>query len=241
MTERFLGALQLLTIWPVHGKTAPLGESAIFFPLIGALLGASAGGIMFFSSRAFIEPLPAMLATAWLIAITGCLHEDGLADVADAVRSGRSREKMMLILKDSRIGTYGAVVLIVSIVLRWQALAQCRTNVVYALAAALALSRTTLVVLAATTASTGKGLGYAFHSGLSRSTLLVAVVQAIAFSFLAGWRYAIALLFASGMVVVLARRWFLQRLGGANGDCLGAACQTAETINLLILAWRPSF
>ena len=241
MTQRFLGALQFLTVWPVHGKTAPPGESAIFFPLIGALLGASAGGIMFLCSHVFTKPLAAMLAIAWLIAVTGCLHEDGLADVADAIRSGRTREKMMLILKDSRIGTYGSVVLIVSILLRWQALAQCRINPFYVLTAVVVLSRATLVVLAATTTPAGDGLGRAFHSGISRWALSANVAQSLAIGFLIGWRNAIALLFASGMVILLARRWFSQRLGGVNGDCLGAACQTAETINLLILAWQPSF
>ncbi len=85
MIKRFLGALQFLTILPIPGDTAPASESAIFFPLVGALLGASAGAILLTGN--------ALLVIAWLLIATGCIHEDGLADVADAFRAGRSREK----------------------------------------------------------------------------------------------------------------------------------------------------
>ena len=241
MTERFLGALQFLTIWPVHGKTAPLGKSAVFFPLTGVLLGAATGGVMLLCARGFAKSIAATLAIAWLIAITGCLHEDGLADVADAIRAGRTREKMMLILKDSRIGPYGAVALLVSILLRIGALMHCQLNPVTALSAALGLSRTALVLLAAITAATGEGLGRMFTSGLSRPVVAATLAQAIAFSFVTGWHYSIALLLATAIVIILARAWFGRRLGGVNGDCLGATCQAVETINLLILAWQPSF
>ncbi len=196
---------------------------------------------MLVSNQLISKSLAALLAIGWLVTVTGCLHEDALADVADAFRAGRSREKIMLILKDSRIGTYGAVALVISIALRSQALAECRINPVYALAGAVALSRTALVVLGGTTSPTGDGLGRGFASAISRGTLIAAAAQAIAISFIAGWRYALSMLLASAIVLVFARAWFLRRLGGVNGDCLGAACQAVETINLMILTCRLSF
>ncbi len=196
---------------------------------------------MLVSNRIVSKPMAALLAIAWLVVVTGSLHEDGLADVADAFRAGRSRDKIMLILKDSRIGTYGGLALVISIALRWQALADCRINPVYALTAAVALSRTALVVLGGTTINIGDGLGRGFASAISRGTLIAAAAQAIVISFIAGWRYALSMLLASAIVLIVARAWFLRRLGGVNGDCLGAACQAVETINLMILTCRLSF
>ena len=238
MIARFLGALQFLTIWPARSRTASLGQSAIFFPLTGALLGASAGGVLLVCNRVVSKQIAALIAIAWLMTATGCLHEDGLADVADAFRAGRSREKIMAILKDSRIGTYGAIALITAIALRWQALADCRINAVYALTATLALSRSSLAVLGGTTIPAGEGLGRAFQSGLSRGILFATATQAVAITFIVDWHYAVPMLLATSITILLARRWFLRRLGGITGDCLGATCQAVEILNLVILACR---
>jgi adenosylcobinamide-GDP ribazoletransferase len=237
MKKRLLGALQFLTVIPIGGNAAAPGESAVFFPVTGALLGASAGALLWTFGGG---SLGALLALTYLITVTGCLHEDGLADIADAVRAGRSQEKIFAILKDSRIGTYGAVALIVSIIARWQALALCRINPIYGMAAALGLSRTALVILAATTQPVGIGLGRSFASNISRAALLAAVGQSMVIAFTTG-RQGIAMLLATSAVIALARIWFLRRLGGVNGDCLGATCQVVETVNLLLLTWRPSF
>jgi adenosylcobinamide-GDP ribazoletransferase len=231
----FLGALQFLTIVPVRGKKSALAKSAIFFPIVGALLGLSAAGV--FSVG---QPIASLMAIVWLMVITGCLHEDGLADVADAFRAGRSRERIMLILKDSRIGTYGAAALVGSTLLRWQALAQCSIAPIRALPAVLALSRASLVVMAHFAPPVGEGLGQEFARGCTRTVTAAVVAQAVAFSFLAGWRLALAMTLANGLTIVLARIYFLRRFGGVNGDCLGATCILVETVNLVILTWRPS-
>ena len=244
MTRRFLAALQFLTVVPVGRQTASSGEAALWFPLVGVMLGASAGALMLGLSR-FVGPaVGALLALGGLLAVTGCLHEDGLADVADAVRAGRSQPKMREILKDSRIGTYGAIALMLSIALRWQSMAQITVNPVAGMAAALALSRTSLVALAAVTPSVGTGLGSAFSAACSRKVLIATVLQAVAIVAISarftGWRTAAALILASAVIVMLARSWFTRRLGGVNGDCLGATSQAIEVVNLVILAWHPS-
>ncbi len=240
MRNRLLGAAQFLTIVPIHRTVAMPGASAAFFPLIGAALGASAGAILLLCARGFGTSVAALVALIYLVTVTGCLHEDGLADVADAFRTGRSREKIMSILKDSRIGTYGAVALTLSLLVRWQALAALRRHPVLELAAALALSRTALVALAAFAPAVGEGLGRAFTDQISRATVFWAIAQGVLFAFLAGWQHGIAMALASALIVFLARRWFQARLGGVNGDCLGATCQAVETVNLLILVWHPS-
>ncbi|MDQ6700432.1 MAG: adenosylcobinamide-GDP ribazoletransferase [Acidobacteriota bacterium] len=238
--RRFLGAVQFLTLLPIARSTASPGEAAPFFPLIGALIGAAAGAVLRIARIALGQSIAALVAILFLIAITGGLHEDGLADVADAFRAGRTRDKIMLILKDSRIGSYGALALIVSITIRWQALANSKANIVLGLAAALALSRTSLVIVAAISPPAGEGLGLAFARSLSRKIAMIAGAEGTIIALACGWRIGAAMALASLAVTFLARAYFVRRLGGVNGDCLGATCQIVETVNLLLLAWRPS-
>jgi adenosylcobinamide-GDP ribazoletransferase len=241
MIRRFLAAIQFLTVMPISGDTATPGQAAVFFPLAGAILGALAGAVCLAASVGFPHSVAALLTIAFLLIATGCLHEDGLADVADAIRAGRTRERMLAILKDSRIGTYGALALGVSLLLRWQSVALCRINPVYGIAAALGLSRSALVILAAISQPVGEGLGREFASAISRPVLATVAVQACLLPFLAGWAYGSAMLLSSAVIILVSRAWFARRLGGVNGDCLGAACQAVETVNLVILSWRHSF
>jgi len=231
--KRFLGALQFLTILPIRGSTSSPGQAAIFFPITGMLLGAAAGLVCRWTG--------ALFALAFLAIAAGCLHEDGLADVADAFRAGRTPDTILAILKDSRIGTYGAMALIATFAIRWQALSQLRVDPVYGLSAALGLSRSAMVVLAASTPSAGDGLGRMFSAEISRTTCGLVVVQAVALCFIAGWRYAVPLIAATALTIAAARAYFIRRIGGANGDCLGATCQAVETVNLVILSCHLSF
>lgn len=240
MIRRFLAAVQFLTVLPVPRSTATPGQAAVFFPFIGVLLGALSGAV-FMASEAHLTPsVSALLALAFLLIATGCLHEDGLADVADAIRAGRTQEKMFAILKDSRIGTYGALVLITTVLVRWQAIAAIRINPVYGLAAALALSRSALVLLAAAAEPAGDGLGKSFAVSLSRPAVAGVVLQAILFASLGGPLRGLAMLGSNALIIFIARQWFTTRLGGVNGDCLGATSQAVETVNLVILSWRHS-
>lgn len=111
----FLVALQFLTRIPVKPFAAfePswLDRSAKFFPLVGALVGLIAAAVLLAASAVAPQPLPVLLAIAAGVAITGAFHEDGLADSADGLGGGATRERRLEIMKDSRIGTYGALAL----------------------------------------------------------------------------------------------------------------------------------
>ncbi|MDZ4798973.1 MAG: adenosylcobinamide-GDP ribazoletransferase, partial [Bryobacteraceae bacterium] len=123
MIPRLLGAIQFLTIIPVRTQTANPGQSALFFPLVGAALGI-AGACALIASRGYLPwSLASLLVLALWSLITGGLHEDAVADVADAVRAWRTPEHIHAILKDSRIGAHGATALIFLLLIRWQALA----------------------------------------------------------------------------------------------------------------------
>jgi adenosylcobinamide-GDP ribazoletransferase len=222
-------ALQFLTILPIPAPALPPGRAAWAFALVGALLGLCAAAVW---------PLKfgPLLIVIGLALVTGGLHEDGLADVCDAIRGHRTREKMLEILKDSRVGAHGALALIASFAFRWQALAALQGDPWMRLPAVFAVSRATMVVLAGTTAPVGSGLGRAFGESLPRGAAAIAVAQCLLLAALAGWVAGPVLVGANAMALLLLRWWFRARLGGVTGDCLGCMCQVSEAVSLGVLA-----
>jgi len=182
---RFLTAVQFLTIVTAPGDGTP-ARGAIFFPVVGAAIGLAAGAIRLGAAKVFPPSLAALLALGFLIVITGALHEDGLADVFDAFRAGRSPERIQAILADSRIGVYGAVALLITLLLRWQAIEFIEVGAAPALVAAAGGSRGAMVVFAHISRPIGDGLGKAFCLGLRRPDVFLAGLQSAALPFLCG-------------------------------------------------------
>jgi adenosylcobinamide-GDP ribazoletransferase len=243
-------AIQFLTVVRIPGKPAAPGEAvsmgraAAWFPLVGAALGAAGGGMYLVALRALPAALAALACVAFWTAASGVLHEDGLADVADALRAGRSRETMLAILKDSRIGTFGAVAVVLSLLARWQALQYFtassfnNTGILAACVAAQAVPRAAMVGLAWTSRPVGAGLGYAFASTLTTPAALAALVQGALAALLCGPRAGVIIVLGAFVIARLARTYFYHRLGGVNGDCLGATEQLIEIFILGLFACR---
>jgi adenosylcobinamide-GDP ribazoletransferase len=235
----FRAAVRFLTILPVRGGEAPPGKAAAFFPLVGAMLGGAGAGVYLLTAKAFPISIAALATVAFWILISGVLHEDGLADVADAVRAGRTRERVLSILKDSRIGTYGAVAILLSVLARWQALEYLATSrVVETMIAVQAVPRAAMVAMAWCSRPAGSGLGYALASTLSTPAAVAAMAQGTAAALLCGWRPGLAMIAGSVLIVQATRGWFHFRLGGVNGDCLGFTEQLIEIFILTIFACR---
>lgn len=235
MIRRLLGAISFLTVLPVRAKTASPGQSAAFFPTVGAAAGAAGAAIYIGLSRAIPNSLAALITVVFWVALTGVLHEDGLADVADALRAARSQEKMLAILKDSRIGTYGAVAIVISLVARWQAVEHLADPRIFAVfIAAQTLPRAAIVALAWISRPAGTGLGLAFSSTLSTWSAIFAMAQGVAAAFLCGAVAGALLIAISYIVIRLAQSYFYRRIGGINGDCLGATEQILEIFTLVL-------
>jgi len=117
-----LVALQFLTRIPVRSfdgfEPQWLDRSAKYFPLIGALVGGIAAVVMLATSLVMPQPLPMLIGLAAGILLTGAFHEDGLADTADGLFGGLTRERRLEIMKDSRIGTYGVLALMIALGLK---------------------------------------------------------------------------------------------------------------------------
>ncbi|MEQ9642859.1 MAG: adenosylcobinamide-GDP ribazoletransferase [Alphaproteobacteria bacterium] len=230
--------LTVLPTPPADAGSPKLAGAAYAFPVVGALLGTLAAVVYATLTGAGLPgPLAAGCAIVALIGMTGGLHEDGLADSADAMGAGGDRTRAFVIMRDSRLGSYGGLALICSVGLRWAALASLPLGLApAALIAAPVASRWLLVHLMRVPPARTDGLGHGAGMPDTRATL-IALLLAWAIVLLAlplGPAVAalVAAMLAAGGVAWLARR----RLGGQTGDVLGAGCQVAETVFLLALA-----
>ena len=240
-TLRFLAGLFFLTRIPMpdslDGKLPPIRNAARHFGLIGALIGAITGAIWLLACTVLPPAAAAGLAVAAGLLLTGCLHEDGLADTFDALGTRASRERTLEIFRDSRIGTYGAAALVVAIGLRWALLASLPPwEGALALVLSHATGRASMVVAAASSRATrGDGLGSQFSGPGLRLDAAWCVAVPLALSIPAGWTGLLALptgILVGFLVLACAER----RIGGYTGDVLGAVGIAAELGALVVLA-----
>jgi adenosylcobinamide-GDP ribazoletransferase len=236
-------AIRYLTILPVPGRgpgdADRLGRAAAWFPVVGAVLGALLAATDWLSTRLFPGLLGALLTvTVWKLA-TGGLHLDGLADCLDGL-IGRDREHRLAIMRDSRIGSFGAVGLILFLMLEIVAVAELppawRWRVLVAAPAIARAAPPVLARLFGAARSDGQGAAFVSGVGLGGAGLAVGVALVVA----VGALDVVGLLAAAAPLVVAggAGWWFARRLGGITGDVLGAAVEIAElTAMLAVLAW----
>lgn len=230
MIRDFAAAVRLLTVLPVPAGLRPPdqpGRAATWFPLVGLLVG----GIVYTVLILPVPPLPraAFALVAW-IALTGGLHEDGLADCADAAFAVATRERRLEILKDPRVGAHGAAAVMLGLLVRFSIL-----SVVAPIAALLAavLGRTVMAVsLATVPPARTDGLGAAYHRGArALPPLAVGAVLMAALGLAAGPR-TLAAAVAAGLTAAAAAGFLVRRFGGLNGDGHGAVGLLAETAAL---------
>lgn len=232
-------ALAFLTRVPVGGRLAldggDVARAGPAFPLIGAGLGAVAGGI----AAGLASPLSPLMAAALALAagtlLTGALHLDALADTADAL-GGRSRERALQIMRDHAIGAYGAVAIALDLLIKAAALvALARDGHVVAFAiAAGALSRAVPVPLAAALpyARPGEGLARSL-AGSAAGRAAAAAATATLIAVLATGFDGLVLAGCAAVLAVFLGAAFVRWLGGVTGDTLGAAVELTELAMLV--------
>jgi adenosylcobinamide-GDP ribazoletransferase len=239
--KRLLAAVQFLTVLPLPASLTvserDLGRSAPFFPLVGLGIGALAAGLDHF--LAFILPLPvvSVLVVIFLVAASGGLHLDGLADTADGFFSSRPRERMLDIMRDSRTGPMGVAAIVLVLILKVTLLASLPVSVrgwailLLPLAGRCGMLSTFSVLPYARTEG---GLASVFYTHRSRFHLVIALV----FPVLAGWFTAGWIGLAAGLCAFVFSLLFAAyvdyKIGGFTGDTLGAACELTELIVPLV-------
>ena len=232
-------SLGFLTVAPVSAASRPSAESGWAWPIAGALLGAIAGAAVLLLSVLGASPAAASLAAiVLLLVMTGAFHEDGLADAADGIFSGKDRDSVFQIMKDSRIGTFGALALITVFAARWLGVAGLAADwaAFGGLAAACASSRAAmLAAMHFVPPAREDGLSASMGAPSGR-TVVGAVAIASAIAILAcGWT-ALPMLAVAALAAAAVGLYSRSRLGGQTGDVLGACQQCAEASALLCLA-----
>lgn len=248
----FLTALMFFTRIPVpnrihHGRHL-LQKSAGYFPWIGLLVGSLAGGIYLISNLIFSPAISLFISMIASILTTGAFHEDGFADVCDAFGGGWTKEKILLIMKDSRLGTYGVIGLVSILSFKFLLLLElCATlshqTLFFVIVAAHSLSR-----LAAVTAI--QQYQYVTDHDVSKSKpladrkllpfeMVVAVIGGLTPLLFLHYKFHLAL-----VLIIIARiylgNYFHKWIGGYTGDCLGAIQQVCEVLFYvgILLVWK---
>lgn len=216
-------------------------QSVMLFPIVGLLIG----GILALADFGLGMVLPSLPASAitviLMLAISGCLHMDGLADTADGFLSARPKERVLEIMRDSRIGSMGVVAVVSVIVLKITALASVPDHRHWAVVFLMPLAGRCALVLGMTVIAYARPQG-GLASAFGRPNWHVPAVSLLILAAISWAVLEIMGLAAAGLAVlatVMLSYWCKRRIGGFTGDTLGAACEIAEIAPALIAAsWR---
>ncbi|MCL5775448.1 adenosylcobinamide-GDP ribazoletransferase [Limibaculum sp. FT325] len=240
---RLLSALQFLTRLPVPDpgwEEGRLRAALPFFPVAGAAVGLIGAGVWWASGAVLPGAVAAGLALAAMLLATGGMHEDGLGDVADGLGGGASAERALEIMRDSRIGSYAALAIGLSVGLRWAALAPVApADGAVALVIAATVARAVMVPASAlVTPARPDGLGRMLGQGADAPGMALALGLGLVVA-AAGGMAGIGALLAALAAMALVVRLMARRVGGMTGDGYGAIASLAETAAMLVLcaAW----
>jgi adenosylcobinamide-GDP ribazoletransferase len=246
-------AVQFLTRLPMpmaarlssQAAAEGLKRSVIWFPLVGAVIGAITAAVGLTTRLVWSASVAAVLALAAEALVTGAFHEDAVADFCDGFGGGRTPDDILRIMKDSRIGSYGAMGLGLAVALRLGLTASLlsRSDLLTAagiIMGASAFGRLGVVALMAVVAPApgSSGLGKALSSDLGLGTLARAALTALPGLFLLILLRPGALACALGLAALALmgfRALLMRRLGGVSGDCLGAFAYGSQLIALAVM------
>ena len=259
--RHYLLAVQFFTRIPVTGRLAAwagyspkmLRASAAHFPGVGVLVGALVAGLtalllVFLPQASPLSPLvAAVLGTVFSVILTGAFHEDGLADIADGLGGSQNRERALEIMKDSRVGAFGAIAVVLVLFAKVSLLALIGDVypevMVVGIFAAHVASRTFPLLLIRLLPHVGDVAGSKSKpladqiTGLSLFIAILWLFMAIAGVFIVyDAMYLIASMVTASVAFLYMWRLFAKRLQGFTGDCLGATQQVCEAAFYLGLA-----
>jgi len=234
---KFLSAIGFLTILPVPARAINGdGKQVLYFPLVGLVIGSLLYGVDQLLSLAPYLEVRIVGDVLFLAVISGALHLDGLADTADGIFSHRPRERILEIMKDSRIGVMGVLALLFCILLKIAGVAGIiQSETLIWLILAPALGRTALVIglVFISHIPSEKTLAEQFYQRGEYFLLLFCPIP-FAIIFHMNWVFALVSLFIFTLFLVGLLLFFKNKLGGITGDTLGAKTEIIETLFLLV-------
>ena len=238
----FFIALQFFTRLPIPRwvgfEPAWLNHASRYFPLVGVVVGAIGAAVYVIAAHWLPAPVAAVLSTAATIYLTGAFHEDGFADTCDGLGGGMTKERALEIMKDSRVGAYGAIGIVCMLGAKLAALATLPPlTAIGALLLAHPLSRlaaTSLIWRMEYARAEGKAKPLAERMTTSEFGIAAVTVAMEAVILLAtgaiDLRALLAAVLAGGAATWWLARKFSSRIGGYTGDCLGAVQQLSEAV-----------
>jgi adenosylcobinamide-GDP ribazoletransferase len=212
-----------------------LRRSSTYFPLIGWLIGGTAAGVWWMSARVFPPNIASGLSVTATILLTGAMHEDGLADVCDGFGGGSTKEKILTIMQDSRVGAFGLIGVILVLGLKWQTVAALPAQLIPSvLIAGHILSRAASITLMTSLdyVREGPSKARALTSRLCGMRFFLTIALGISALLLLPPRFW-WVTFPIVAIRFVSAAWFKTRIGGYTGDCLGAVQQISELVFLL--------
>ncbi len=208
-----------------------LSRATKFFPLVGLVVGSGAVLLRRVLTFHMNRPLVAVIVLLYLVLVTGCLHEDGLADTADGFGGGQTKDQILSILKDSRIGSYGATALVLSLLVRYLLLASLPLEhfAAYVISSHVLCRWSSLPLsyfLSPAREQDGQGARIAKLTSLA-SLIFGSVFSLAVVAFALRWS-ALAPVLVAILTFVLSGWLYAGRIGGVTGDCFGATNQLTE-------------
>lgn len=227
---------------PVSVPYSPerMNQAGRYFALVGLLLGALCALVLYASQLLFPSHVAIVLMMVFSLLLTGAFHEDGLTDMADGIGGGMTVERRLEIMKDSRIGTYGASALIMTLLAKYVLLSELiqSQQILLIIVVSYGLSRAVAASLIydmpyVTDTDTSKSKPLAERQ--SRRELVILLLTGVLPCWLLGVGQTLILIAVLVLFRVLFKRWLMARIGGFTGDCLGAAQQLSEMLIYLSL------
>jgi len=238
--KSFLIALKFLTIIPISKKLAlqdeELAKSAIYFPLVGALIGLLLVAVDFIFRYIFPDSIVNLFILITLILITGALHLDGFMDSIDGLFSGKDKNRILEIMRDSKRGTFAVVAVILLLLLKLSFLNEIQFNIRYPILILMpALSRWAVVYSAwqYPYAREGEGLGKSLAKLVNKRDFVGATIFVVVLSSLLLRLKGIIILFIVFGFLLLLTKWINKKIGGMTGDTYGAIIETLEVVTLV--------
>lgn len=225
----FLHALQYYTRFPVPFKVnfseGNLSKSLRYFPLIGALVGGTGSLALYLSGLLLPHVIGLLFAISAILLTTGAMHEDGLSDFLDGFGGGNSKEDILRIMKESSIGVFGTIGLIITILTKISCLYLIPEDyLISVLISANVSSRLWPIILVNTSTYAREGLSKASYTRKKpdRTTILIATITALAPLLYFKWHFSLLYLILSILFFSAYRGYLTRRLSGFTGDTLGA-------------------
>ncbi len=215
--------------WKVEYSPEKLNNATRYFPLVGIITGGIIA-LVFYCLNIFVSVHLAIIISLIIsVLLTGGFHEDGLADFIDGMGGGYSKEQIMTIMKDSRIGTFGALGLILNMILKWLLISELpEQQIPVILIAANSVSRLNPVILIYSSEYVSHGKSKDVGTKGSAGTLVIAIITALLPLALVKPVSILSVLLALPVVLIPFRRYLTKKIGGYTGDALGALQQISE-------------